>query len=122
MFPGFTPTPFFGNGHNLFYMEYGQDCYWVYDGKFSEPMSHAFPKQLSDMKDEGGIVAGQFNENGFFAIQQISGRQYRVNINNRIYQTVEGVDKIDDDWCFFDGTQLVFYAIKDNAYYQYVIR
>lgn len=107
--------------HSLFYIGYGEKAYWVYDGVFSRPII-PYPKRFSPDNVKGNNAGGELTNEGFYAIQQTDKKQYQVIINNKTYVTIEGIDKIVGENRFFDGTSLTFYVIKNNAYYQYVIK
>jgi hypothetical protein len=64
------------------------------------------------------------NDYGFFAIQKIDEKKYLININNEIYQELDGVD-INYEFSknyFFDAQGLIFYGVKDYSFYQFQIR
>lgn len=105
-------------GHSLFYFKYGEKAYWVYDGVISRPIT-PYPEKTHNWYKRN---RGDFTDKGFYTIQQTDEKQYQVIINNKTYVTIEGIDKIVGENRFFDGTSLTFYVIKNNAYYQYVIK
>ena len=117
----FNQYRFDANPHNLIYMQYGQNNYWVFDGQLSPPLSMNDPElYLDSFYPE--IVTGKINEKGFYAIQRVGERSYCVVMNNQIYPIEGQIDKILHNCFSFDGSQLVFYGIKENAYYQFVIK
>lgn len=105
------------NFNSLFYMEYGSNAFWVFNGLFSKPMLPAKPHSYAD-DINGEIVAGELNENGFFSIQKIS-KKFVINVNNKVYTEVTDVDDIFQGTCFFDGRELVFYGVKGLSIYQF---
>ncbi|MEQ8871623.1 MAG: hypothetical protein RID05_00005 [Cytophagales bacterium] len=107
------------NGNSLFYIEYDNQGYFVFNGKLSKPLLPVKKRNYSKDKEQGAIVAGTFNDNGFFAIQKIDDRKFLISVNNKIYKEIEGVDHIVSDSYFFDGKDLTFYAVKDYSFYQF---
>lgn len=104
------------NGKSLFYLEYNDAGYWVYNGAFSKPMIPTSP--YSDEKENGHIVAGRSTDSGFFSVQNISDKKYLVNINNNVYKTLHA-DKIFEDSFFFNEKELIFYGVKGLSIYQF---
>ena len=47
-------------------------------------------------KNKGEIVAGEFNDYGFFSIQNTGDRKYHVNVNNKVYEELPIVEI--EDW------------------------
>ena len=72
-------------------------------------------------KKSGEIVAGKFDDNGFYAIQKTGENKFLININNKIYKEVDGVQEILKESCYFDGKELVFVGIKGLSFYQYTL-
>jgi len=104
------------NGNSLFYLEYEQQGYFVFNGKLSKPL---MPVKYNNQK--GSIVAGIFNENGFFVFQKIDEKKFLININNETYKELYGVDYLINDNYFFDDKVLIFYGVKGYSFYQYKI-
>ena len=102
--------------------QYGQNNYWVFDGQLSPPLSMNDPELYLNSAFYPEIVTGKINEKGFYAIQRVGERSYCVVMNNRIYPIEGRIDKILYKCFSFDGSQLVFYGIKENTYYQFVIK
>jgi hypothetical protein len=109
------------NVNNLFYIEIDTSGYFVLNGEFSEPMKAAKQNSYKKEKIIGEIVAGKFNDNGFFAIQKIGENKFFININNKIYKEVEGLQEILKESCYFNGKELVFFGIKGLSFYQYTL-
>lgn len=110
------------NGHSLLCLNYGNQGYFVHDGKLSEAL---LPLTLwSSWGIEpvvGCIVEGVFNENGFFAIQYTGEKQYVLMVNGLVYKELQGIDKIIPDKGFFDGNRVIFYGIKNHDIYQFIL-
>lgn len=106
------------NGNSLFYLEYDSVGFWVFNGVFSKPMLPATAASHLDTAVEREIRAGTFNEYGFFSVQKVGEKKYSINVNNRIYEDLEGIDAILDENYFFDDKALVFYVIKKGLIYQ----
>ena len=109
-------------GISLFYMQIGTTGYFVYNGELSKPMIPALGNSFHIGRNLGEIVAGKFNETGFFVIQQISTFKYLININNKVYKELDGMDDIIENSCEFDGNELVFTGIKDKSFYLYHLK
>jgi len=107
------------NGNSLFYLEYGEQGYFVFNGKFSESLLPVQGKRYSRYEENGMIAAGIFNDYGFFAIQKIDEKKYLININNEIYKELDDVDSITYDNYFFDDKSLIFYGVKGKSFYQF---
>lgn len=109
------------NGNNLLYIEIDTTSYFVFNGALSKPMKPA--KKISYMREKklGEIVAGKFDDNGFFAIQKTGENKFLININNKIYKEIDGVQEILKQSCYFDGKELVFFGIKGLSFYQYTL-
>jgi hypothetical protein len=106
------------NENSLFYLEYDKQGYFVFNGKFSEPILPILPKRY-DRVQKGDIIAGTFNDYGFFAIQKIDDKKYLININNEIYKELDDVDNIIYKNYFFDDKGLIFYGVKGYSFYQF---
>jgi hypothetical protein len=107
------------NGNSLFYLEFDKQGYFVFNGKFSKPLLPVKEKNYSKEKEQGTIVAGGFNENGFFAIQKVDSKKFLIMVNNKIYKEIDGIDRIISDNYFFDRNTLTFYGIKGFSFYQF---
>jgi hypothetical protein len=107
------------NCNSLFYMEYDSIGYWVFNGLFSKPMIPVRQNYPSDTVRLGEIIAGRFDDNGFFSIQRTGISKYLVNLNNKVYKEVDNIDTILYDDYFFDGRELIFYATKGLSFYQF---
>lgn len=107
-------------GHSLFCMNYGDKGYFVYDGHFSDALLPLF-KQYGDDPKPGGVVDGLFNDDGYFAILNTGEKEYQVVVNGRICGELYNVDSIFSEKSFFDGRQVIFYGMKNNAVYQFVV-
>jgi hypothetical protein len=107
------------NGNSLFYLEYGNRGYFVFNGKFSTPILPIKEKNYSRNIGQGAIVAGIINDNGFFAIQKVDKRKYLIVVNNQVYKELDDVDRIVSDSFFFDGKSLIFYGVKKRSFYQF---
>lgn len=107
------------NGNSLFYLEYDSSGFWVFNGAFSKPMLPAKEGSYSDKKKKGEIVAGGFNDYGFFSIQNTGDRKYQINVNNKVYEELENIDTIIGDNYFFNDKELIFYGIKGLSIYQF---
>jgi hypothetical protein len=93
--------------------------YFVFNGEFSKPMIPANPYSYIKEKETGAIIAGKFDDNGFFVIQKTGENKFMVNINNKIYKEIEGLQEIISESCYFNGKELVFFGIKGLSFYQY---
>ena len=102
------------NGNSLFYLEYEQQGYFVFNGVFSIPLM-----PLKYNEQIGSIVAGIFNDYGFFFIQKIDDKKYLININNKTYKELDSVDYFIDDNYFFDDKSLILYGVKDYSFCQF---
>lgn len=109
------------NGNNLLYIEIDTTGYFVFNGEFSKPMKPAKESSYMREKKIGEIVAGKFDDNGFFAIQKTGENKFLININNKIYKEVEGLQEILKESCYFNGKELVFFGIKGLSFYQYTL-
>lgn len=110
------------NRHALWYIEAGKTAYWLYDGMLSKPMTPDKERFSRNEKSYGTVMAKGMNKHGFYVIQQIGAKRYIINVNNTTYHELTGVENILKDNCFFDGKSLVFYGIKNNAFYQYTLK
>lgn len=108
------------NGNSLCYIVIDTAGYLVYNGVFSKPMRPA-PNRSFEEKKIGEIVYGNFSDKGFFVIQKTAKNKFLININNTIYKEVDGIQKILEDSCYFDGKELVFFGIKGLSFYQYTL-
>jgi hypothetical protein len=106
------------NGNSLFYLEYDNQGYFVFNGKFSKPFLPVKERNYSKDKEQGSIVSGEFNDNGFFAIQKVGKKKFLININNQVYKELDDIDYIISDSYFFDGKSLTFYGVKKRSFYQ----
>lgn len=109
------------NVNSLFYMEYDNKGYFVYNGNISESILPFKAKKFTKVQDVGAIITGTFNDCGYFAIQKVGERKYLVIINNQFYKLLDDVDEIVSNNYFFDGNSLTFYLIKNNSFYQFNI-
>jgi hypothetical protein len=109
------------NANDLSYMELDTTGYFVYNGTFSRPMKPATKSSYSPVKPIGEIIAGSFTDKGFFAIQKTGNDTFTVNINNKIYQQIDGFQTIIPDCCYFTGNKLIFYGISGLSFYQFVL-
>lgn len=109
------------NGNSLFYLEYDNQGYFILNGKLSKPLIPVKERNLSKGKEEGGIVAGEFNDNGFFAIQKVGKWKFLVVVNNQVYKELDNVDYILPDSYFFDDRSLIFYGVRKRSFYQFNI-
>lgn len=116
-----TPITQPGSRNQLVYFRVGSTGYFLFNGTLSRPMLNV-KRQTNGQSDTGMIIAGSMDEKGFYVIQKTGDKSFTVNINNTSYTTIEGIDKMNDDDCFFDGQELIFYARKGLSYYQYMIR
>lgn len=107
------------NGNNLFYIEIDTIGYFVFNGQFSRPMIPAKENSYEKKKKLGEIVAGKFDDNGFFVIQNTGDNKFIININNKYYKEIEGIQEILEKNCYFNGKELVFYGIKGLSFYRY---
>jgi len=107
--------------NSLFYLEYNQDGYLVYNGNFSNPLTPIKNRNYSKEKKNGAVVIGELNDNGFFAIQKTGERKFLLIINNEIYKEINGIDYIVRDSFFFEENRLIFYAVKNYSFYQYTM-
>jgi hypothetical protein len=107
------------NGKILSYMEYDDKAYFIYNGKLSEPTIPKTPKRYANTNAIGNILVSNFNDFGFFTVQKIENKKFRINVNNTIYQELNGIDKIHNYAYFFTEKELVLYGIKNSAYYQF---
>ncbi len=106
------------NGNSLFYLEYESTGFWVFNGTFSKPMLPAKEGSYSDTKNKGEVVAGDFNDYGFFSIQKTGNKKYQINVNNKVYEELENIDTIIEDNYFYDDKELIFYVSKGLSIYQ----
>ena len=118
----FYQYPFDGNPHTLLFMRYGQNSYWVFDGQLSPPLPMTDPDFCRNSESYPEIISGAIIGDEFYAILQVGDRSYCVVMNNRIYPIDGKIDKILRHCDSFDGKQLVFYGIKENAYYQFIVK
>jgi hypothetical protein len=107
------------NGNSLFYLEYDNQGYFVFNGKFSNPLIPVKEKNFSKDKEQGAIVAGEFNDYGFFAIQKVGKHKFLIVVNNKIFKEFDDVDYILSDNYYFDGKSLIFYGVKKLSFYQF---
>ena len=121
---GFLPTrtPYWNpkNGHSLFSIRYGDHSYIAYDGNLSKPLEPISEHYGGEYKI-GNLMAGEFNEHGFYVIQKIGEKKFLIIINNLIYKEIDDLDHIVKEHVYFDGKTLVFYAVKGMSFYQYTI-
>ena len=82
-------------------------------------MIPAKESSYSETKTIGEIVAGEFSDNGFFAIQKTGSSKYLINVNNKIFKELENVNVLFKDNCFFNGKELIFYGVKGLSFYQF---
>lgn len=107
------------NGQSLFYLQLDKQAYLVFNGHFSEPILPIMDKDYSVEEDlPGTIAAGEFTDNGFFAVQKTGRKKYQIIVNNTIYQDLDGIDYLISDSYFFDGKELIFYAVEGLSFYQ----
>lgn len=99
---------------DLIYLAVDSIMFLVYKGGFSKPM---IDQQRGT--DIGQIVAGELTIDGFYCIQQTSSTGYSINVDNKTYAQLDGVDKIFEDYCYLEKDSLVFYGIKNGAFYQF---
>lgn len=109
------------NGNSLFYLEYDHQGYFVFNGKFSNPLLPIKESYFSRDNEQGAIVAGEFNDHGFFAIQKVGKGKFLIVVNNQVYKELDNVDYIVSDSFFFDGKSLTFYGVKNRSFYQFNI-
>ena len=109
------------NGNSLFYLEYDNQGYFVFNGNFSKPLIPIKERNFSKDKEQGTIVVGAFNDNGFFAIQKVEKGKFLIIVNNQVYKEIDDVDYIVSDSYFFDGMSLTFYGVKKHSFYQFNI-
>ena len=109
------------NGHSLFCLNYGENGYFVYDGQLSEPLLPIVDLYSRGLLRPGCVEEGVFNENGYFAVLNIGENKYQVVVNGRICGEIQDVDKVFSGKGFFDGSQVLFYGIKNNAVYQFAV-
>ncbi|NOQ71732.1 MAG: hypothetical protein GQ574_07020 [Crocinitomix sp.] len=107
------------NGKSLFYMEYDDKAYFVYNGELSQQTIPKVTRSYARTATIGNIVISQHNDLGYFVVQQTGEQQFMITMNNQVYQELNGVDKILDYSYFFSENGLVLYGIKNAAYYQY---
>ncbi len=107
--------------NSLFYLEYNESGYFVYNGKFSKPIKPVLFDYYPKMDNTGSIRHCVLNDDGFFVLQKVGKKRYLIIINNEVYQEIDDVDKILSKNFFFDGRTLVFYGIKNYSYYQYKV-
>lgn len=107
------------DANSLQYLEYGPSAYFIYNGVFSKPMLPALERGSAPAGNFGPIVAGVLNHSGFFVIQKTGDAKFLVNVNNKVYRELDRVQVIFKENCFFDEKELVFYGIKDQAFYQF---
>jgi len=110
------------NGNNLLYLELDTTGYFIFNGQFSKPMIPVKESSYTTEKTKGEIVAGKFDDYGFFAIQKIGTDKFLININNTYYKEIDGVQDILEKGCYFDDKELVFYGIKGFSFYQYTLK
>lgn len=109
------------NNNSLFYLEYNDQAYFVFNGKPSKPIFPVKEKKYSRDQEQYALVAGSFNDDGFFVIQKTGSKKYLITINNEIYQEIDGIDYIVPDSCFLDEKELIFYGSKDLSFYQFKV-
>lgn len=109
------------NGNLLFYLEYDKQGYFVFNGNLSKPLIPIKERNFSKNKEQGTIVAGTFNDNGFFAIQKVGKGKFLIIVNNQVYKELDDVDYIVPDNYFFDGKSLTFYGVKKRSFYQFTL-
>lgn len=110
------------SGNHLFYIKIDSTGYFVFNGVFSKPIKPAI-ESYSYVREKkiGEIVAGEFDDNGFFAIQKTGENKFLINVNNQIYKELEGVQEILKESCYFNGEELIFFGIKGLSFYRYTI-
>ena len=106
---------------SLLYFQVDTVGYFVYNGQLSRPMI-PFAESTLRHNTFGEIVAGGLTDKGFYSIQRTGSQKFTININNRVYRELDGVDDIFQRSCFFDGNELVFYGTKALAYYRFVLK
>lgn len=109
------------NGNSLFYLEYENQGYFVFNGKLSKPLIPIKDRNFSRDKEQGAIITGEFSDNGFFAIQKVGKRKFLIVANNQIYKELDNIDYIISDSYFFDGKSLIFYGVKNRSFYQFTL-
>lgn len=110
------------NGHSLLCLNHGNQGYFVHDGQLSEaliPMTSTYSWGTDPVV--GCIVDGDFNENGFFAIQYTGEKHYTLMVNGLVCKELQDIDKIIPDKGFFDGNHVFFYGIKNHDIYQFIL-
>ncbi len=97
------------NGKSLFYLEYENNGYFVFNGKFSNPILPIKEQKNLNDKILGNIVTGTFNDHGYFAIQKTGNKKFLILVNNQFYKEIDDIDYIIPDNYFFDDKNLAFY-------------
>ena len=96
--------------------------YIMYNNTLSRPLPYINPKyDRIDEPAKGNIVAGDMNGNGFFMIQFLAKGRYMLNINNTLYNELDGINYIFPEQSYLDSHVLIFYGIKDGAFYQFKV-
>lgn len=100
----------------------GNRAYIVYNGRVSEPLPVINTRyDIFDEPQQGAIVAGDVNANGFYAIVCTAPGKYRLIINNQVYKDLSGIDHIIGDQGYLDAHRLIFYGIKGSGFYQFTV-
>lgn len=98
-------------------------CYIAYNNTISRPLPLINPEyDRLELPRKGNIVAGDISANGFFVIVNDGPGKYLLDINNKVYEDLAGIDKIFGDQSYFTSHRLVFYARKGNGFYQYTVK
>ena len=99
------------------------ECFIMYNNTLSRPMPLVKPEyDRLDAPHKGTVVAGDLTPDGFFIIVYMGQGKYLLNINNTVYRDLEGIDRIFGEQSFFSAGKLVFYGVKGNAFYEYMVR
>ena len=93
----------------------------MYDGQLSEPLKPLAEYFSWGDSESGSVVEGVYNEHGYFAVLKTGENDFQVVVNGRVCSEIQDVDKIIRHNGFFDGRQVTFYGMKNNAIYQFVV-
>ena len=110
---------------NEFFMGFNitDKCYILYNNSLSKPMPLIKPEyDRLEVPHKGSVVAGDLAGHGFFIMVNIGPGKYLLNINNKVYQEMDGIDYIFGDQSYFSDHSLVMFGIKGTSFYEFKVR
>ena len=98
------------------------NAYIVFNNTVSRPLPMVNTKyDQVDPPAKGCIVASGMNGKNFFIIMQTGPGKYLVDINNKVYKELEGIEAILNMQSYLTEKSVLFYGLKGDAYYQFSI-